>query len=587
MWVCATTRLRSLPRLAVLVAFAIVVLGGCWTIPELPIADHYTPPPPAIDFTGDYGAVAPGTASYPVPAGAIVVSPAGDDANAGTIAAPLRTLKRAVAIATNGKTIVVRAGDYHESVEVADKRVTIQNYPGELARMNGSVRTLGWVSAGDDWRLDGWTAQFERSTGSHLIDPATNPAAGFPDQVFIDGNPLWQVNARTKVVPGTFFVNYSTDEIFIGDNPIGHNVEASDLPYGLTLRRAHGSVVRGLVFRRYATPVPDHGAVRGYSDDLLFENNHFSQNASAGLGIVGDRVRVFHNTASDNGKLGLQVDTSLDTQVEGNHLIRNNAELFLIESSEGGAKFTTSRRATFRRNLSEYNYGRGVWFDVASWDFGILQNVVRHNESNGIQVEISGNAVVAGNWVYGNAWGVYVLESNSVNIWNNTLVENTRNVFVLEGRRSSGDPQIPQKVSAITIRNNILWRGDTQTVSLLGVQDANKKLTAEQMGVSTNYNAYHRPNSSDPKWVVTWANYPDDQHLLTSVGAVRSTTGQEMKGIELTTGSDPLFVDAANGDYHLRANSPAAGKGVALPASIASALGVTAGVAVDMGALGI
>ena len=43
-----------------------------------------------------------GTAQYPVPAGAVVVSPSGDDNAAGTAAAPYRTLAKAASAAAAG-----------------------------------------------------------------------------------------------------------------------------------------------------------------------------------------------------------------------------------------------------------------------------------------------------------------------------------------------------------------------------------------------------------------------------------------------------------------------------------------------------
>ena len=80
-----------------------------------------------------------GAAHYPVPSGAIIVSPSGNDAAAGTTSAPLRTLAHAVASAPSGATIVLRAGSYHESVVIPPgKRLTIQAWPGEPVWLDGS-----------------------------------------------------------------------------------------------------------------------------------------------------------------------------------------------------------------------------------------------------------------------------------------------------------------------------------------------------------------------------------------------------------------------------------------------------------------
>src|SRR5919202_1622371 len=57
------------------------------------------------------------------------VAPGGDDANPGTLAAPLRTIGRAVALAQLGTTIVVRGGVYNEAVVIDHGAFTLEAYP--------------------------------------------------------------------------------------------------------------------------------------------------------------------------------------------------------------------------------------------------------------------------------------------------------------------------------------------------------------------------------------------------------------------------------------------------------------------------
>ena len=545
-----------------------------------------TPSSLGLGVAGSYGSVGPGQASYPPPTGAIYVSPNGNNAASGTAASPVRTIARALTLAPSGGTVVLRAGNYHESVRV-DRRVTIQNYPGEYARLLGSRVVTNWVRDGAHWRLDNWTAEFPITTGGDVIDPSA-PAAGYPDMFFMDSQPMRQVRSRAEIRAGSFYVDRANNRVYIGSDPAGHRLEGSDLPVAITVRpAAAGSVVRGLVVQRYATSVSDHGAVRGYANNLVFENNRIGQNASAGLGIIGDGVRVRANTLFDNGKLGLQVDEANNLVVEHNHIIRNNRERFLLIGSAGGAKFTTSSTVLIKANLVERNFGRGIWLDLGTWDTKIVNNVVHDNESNGIEVEISGNVIVAGNWSYRNTIGVYVLESNDVEIWNNTLPGNTRAVFVLEGTRSNGTLRIPQKVSDVTIRNNILWRGSPDSVSLLGANDYNKRLTPEQMGVSTNYNAFHRATLSAPDFISTWPDWPTAMRRYETLANFRNATGHERSGMEVTNTVDPFFVDAAHDNFHVRAGARVEDAGTPLPTRIAEALGVAAGVPVDIGAIGM
>lgn len=69
----------------------------------------------------------------------------GNDANAGTEAAPWRTIGRAVTALEPGDTLYLRAGTYYETVTVAalgtaEKPIVIRAYPGELAILDAGIR---------------------------------------------------------------------------------------------------------------------------------------------------------------------------------------------------------------------------------------------------------------------------------------------------------------------------------------------------------------------------------------------------------------------------------------------------------------
>src|SRR6478752_6122268 len=71
-----------------------------------------TAPPQSSGGGGSAGSAAVGSTSYPVPLGALFVAPSGSDNAAGTQAAPLRTVAKAVLKSSSGSTVVLRAGTY-------------------------------------------------------------------------------------------------------------------------------------------------------------------------------------------------------------------------------------------------------------------------------------------------------------------------------------------------------------------------------------------------------------------------------------------------------------------------------------------
>jgi len=76
------------------------------------------------------------------------VSPNGNDANPSTEAYPFRTIRKAVSMVSGGQTIHLRAGSYHEAVNIscsgtASQPITLCAYPGEHAVLDGTHNLPG------------------------------------------------------------------------------------------------------------------------------------------------------------------------------------------------------------------------------------------------------------------------------------------------------------------------------------------------------------------------------------------------------------------------------------------------------------
>lgn len=75
----------------------------------------------------------------------VVVSPNGNDAQAGTLDAPVRTVDRGIAMLQPGDTLLLRDGTYYGPVNVRRLRgtpeapITIRSYPGERAVLAGAL----------------------------------------------------------------------------------------------------------------------------------------------------------------------------------------------------------------------------------------------------------------------------------------------------------------------------------------------------------------------------------------------------------------------------------------------------------------
>jgi parallel beta-helix repeat protein len=562
-------------RAVVLTAVALFAAAACTSESRPPNARPGGGGDLASPFSVPVGAVALGTARYPVPARALFVAPGGNNANPGTQARPFATAAHAVKVAPSGSTIVLRRGTYHEYVEIFRKKLTLQPYPGELVLFDGARRESGFVRDGAYWRKDGFASALERTP--HAVYVERNAQAAWPDQVFVDGYALREVGSRSQLGVGKFFVDRAARRLYLGTNPTGRRVEASRLADAVFVNQGNGSVVRGIGFRRYGTPISRVAAVKGFANDLVFENNVFEDNAAIGLSVRGSNVVMRSNTARRNGQMGLHSDQSARLLVERNLLDANNVELFATGSAQGGIKLTRTSQATVRENIAQSNRGRGIWFDMGSTNNVIARNVVRHNEYDGIEYEISSNGVIAGNVVHDNGRrGIYVLESANVEVFNNSVVRNETAVYVLEGAR-------PQNVQSVHMRNNLFVGSTPGASTIVSVDDATKRRGAAQMGVTADYNGYHRSSPSSPRWVAGWCAWPRTQQVFTSVSSFRRA-GQEVHGVSVDGGREPFFVNSAKLDFRLRAGNLAASRGMRLPSHVAAAIGVPAGTVPNLGA---
>jgi parallel beta-helix repeat protein len=518
--------------------------------------------------------------NYPIPPGALFVSTSGSDTNLGTEASPLRSIQNAVKKAGSGSTIVIRQGVYRESIGYVDKKLTFQPYPHEQVWIKGSIVVTGWVQDGSIWRKDNWTYKFTpNSDNGYIIDPAY-PMAKYVDQAFVDGKPLKQVGSKTEVVGGTFFVNYAANQLFIGDNPAGRTVEGSTIAICMNLGFGSAdSVVRGLGFVHFAPNMSleaGPAAVIGNAQRLTFENNTFAYNSNRGLALWAMDSVVRGNVFIYNGEGGLTGYAAHGTIIEGNYIGYNNTEHFKAGWDANGAKLGTSNGVIWRGNVVEYNFGGGLWCDYQCQDNVFVRNIVRYNgPSHGIFYEVSQGGIIASNVIYGNEGsGIGLSRSSSTKVYNNSLSKNGVNIA------------LDDCSSNITVKNNILsnikdsspWANYYSASLYTNCPNTSGDVIIPQL----NHNAYYRTSSALPRGLIAWAGYGSYENLP----AFQKARNKELNGIATDDQAlNPFFLDEANGNYRLKADSPAKNKGEPLPNDVAAAIGTPAAVPVDIGAL--
>ncbi|MBP2457501.1 parallel beta-helix repeat protein [Clavibacter michiganensis] len=504
------------------------------------------------------GSAPVGSTTYAVPSDAVFVATSGSNAGTGAKSSPYATIQKAVDAAPSGRTIVVRAGSYHESVIMPQgKALTLQSYPGEAVWLDGSREVSSWVASGSTRYATGWDLAFDTSptytrgkpdgtaVGWAFVNPAY-PMAAHPDQVWVGTTAQKQVASRAQLVPGTFFVDTSADRLYLGADPGSQRVRSSDLVKALSVR-GDGSTVRGIGIRRFAPSVPDLGAVTVTGRGATVENLVITDNATTGISITAVGARATALTVARNGMLGMHANYADGLRATRLLVADNNTESFNRAPVSGGFKITRSRDVDVTDSAFLRNRGNSLWFDESVYDVVASGNDILDGGGHGIVLELSATIQVVDNVIARNALdGVLVGDSGHIAIWNNTISGNTRNINIGQGDRRASDlstaghdprqklpdPTVTWIVTDITVSNNVLEGGSGN--AMLAVEDHSHERSAAQMGIRASGNVYQRDRAGSPRWSIVWSRGAGDPAVYTSVAAFAAATGNDRSSVEVT-----------------------------------------------------
>jgi outer membrane biosynthesis protein TonB len=497
------------------------------------------------------GAAPIGSTRYEVPANAIFVATDGKDTNSGALTSPYRTIQKAMDKAVDGQTVVVREGTYHEFVIMHRGRsTTLQAYPGEKVWLDGSREVTNWEASGSKWVASGWDVTFDNSptytrgapdgtaVGWSFLNPQY-PLAAHPDQLWIDGVAQKQVGSAAEVTANTFFVDNAADKLYLGTNPAGKNVRASDLVQAISMR-GDNSTVQGIGVRRYSPSVPDMGTVVAYAKNVKLENVAITDNSTTGLNISDTGSTLNHITVARNGLMGMSTVYADGVKVTNALVADNNTESFNRAPAAGGYKIGRSRGVTVQDSTFLRNNGNALWFDESVYDIKVEGNDVLDSTGNGVVFELSSKIVATNNIIARNALsGLLIDGTDKVEVWNNTFTSNKRHVNIAQGDRRAWresdpghdprqpfpDPTMTWEIRDINVFNNVMERSTGNTV--LAVEDHSHETNANAMNIKTNGNVYQRDNAKAPSWLVAWARGVGDPAVYFSAAEYAKVTGNE------------------------------------------------------------
>jgi hypothetical protein len=401
------------------------------------------------------------------------VAPDGKSDAAGADVAHPTTIEAAMERVVTGDAIVLRGGIYRTGGLVLNQGITIQPYEEEHPVLKGTLIATQWEALPNNiWRTS-WTHLFPaepRPWWNRRGEGMKTPLHRFNnDMVFVDGELLSSKGWEGELDPHSYSIDYKNGFVYIGADPTNRQVEITAWNSALvrTAAPAHGKpsdgkgpVIRGLTFTQYAyraleiegkkhftsADEPTNEPV-GLSDpatygkevrNTLIENVSISYCSRVAGYFRGDGLIIRNSLISDTGTEGIYVIGSSDVLLERNIIRRNNIRQLTGYYPSAVKIFNQTHRVTFRDNLIlEQPYSNGVWYDVGNRDGVIVDNYVE-GALDGIFIEISRGATIAGNVVVNSQHGLRSLNSADVHAYNNTFF-NARVSFERNDRVAAGD----------------------------------------------------------------------------------------------------------------------------------------------------
>lgn len=159
------------------------------------------------------------------------VATSGNDAAAGSLAQPFKTIQAAANVAQTGDTVDVEGGTYRETVHPAHPGVTFTSYKGQTVTITGTDQVTGWSGTGGavykasmPWDLgegsnqvfvDGQRVNEARwpNSSPDLLHPTEATVGAYSngilyDQTITQGNGFW-TGATITIAPGDAWVAYT------------------------------------------------------------------------------------------------------------------------------------------------------------------------------------------------------------------------------------------------------------------------------------------------------------------------------------------------------------------------------------------
>jgi chitodextrinase len=345
------------------------------------------------------------------------VATSGNDANAGTLAAPFRTIGKASSVSLPGDVVSVRGGVYNAAVSISAKgtasaHITFRSYPGEQAIVDGTGLSSSTIVV--------------NLSGTEYVD-----FTGFE----VRNAPFIAVNARnsksTRIANNTIH-HAVRDAIYVGADVKGGSVDPlveNNVAYNNVLENTAHAMSGGWAGTIVVSKT-NGGMVRG--------NRVYNNDGEAIIAVLSDNISIAGNETYDNFSQGVYLDNARYSTIEGNFVYCTGNTRYFRDGFPGqgiaiaNETYSTANPSSDNKVLNNIVVGTRWGFYYGNFESG-----------GGLK-----NTTIANNTFYKTAQEILRITNDA---HANSVVQN--NIFLQSGGLG---PSIAG--SGVTFRNNA-WYG--------------------------------------------------------------------------------------------------------------------------------
>lgn len=401
-------------------------------------------------------------------------------------------------------TFTLTPGTYRLQSVIPQAYDSFVGEPGAI--MSGAALLTTFAQVGANWVAPVQVTQAASYPG---VCAATNPACMYPEDLFFDNVPKLRVTSLAAVAPGSWYLDYSSGNVYMGDDPTGHTVEVSVLPYAFSGGATSVSITN-LIIEKYAC-VAGTGAVNGPSGSTYWSvgGNEVRFNHSTGI-RTGDGMYVYNNHAHNNGQLGIG-GGGTGVLVQNNEISYNNANGYSYYWEAGGAKFASINNLTFRYNYSHNNSGPGFWVDINSQNVICDSNQFTANLEAAVLSEISTQITVSNNYIWNDGFnpdgtgiwygaGILISDSTYVSVYFNTVSNCMDGIGGILQSRGNGPNGQPYTLQNVNVNSNWITQASGLAAGIVVEGTGFDNSVYTSWNNQFQYNTFNLANPSAPSF---------------------------------------------------------------------------------------